>query len=167
MVVIIIIGVVYSLVIGSFDPKKSVKVTTLTNLKDALLPLWSKGVRVDLYIYDNCSKSALFINNEIKEDLEVSIKTDIFKDIKVYKTDSYGAKKRVEYPPVIIENRVHKVCFQYTIFPNSSNSSYIVKSAKKYYTFSPYFEHTKIWTNFDNALDYYLKKEYTKITIYE
>ena len=167
MIVVIIIGVVYSLVLGTFDPKKSVNITRFENLKDALAPHWTKGVKVDLYIYDRCRKSAIFINDEIKEDVKFELDIGIFKDIKVFKSDRLGDKRKIEFTPVIVEEKLHKVCFNYTIFPNGSTSSFIAKSGKKYYTFFPYFEQTYISTRINDALEHYTKENFTKITVNE
>jgi prepilin-type N-terminal cleavage/methylation domain-containing protein len=167
MVVVMIIGVVYALVLGSFDPKKSIKVITLKDIRSALSPHWTKGKKIDLYIYDRCKKSALFINDEIKDDIKVNIDSNLFKNIKVYKTAVTGDRREIKFTPVIIDNRVKKVCFQYTIFPNGSSSSYIIKSGKNYYVYFPYFENTYVTTDFDEAKERYQNSEFTKITAHE
>ncbi len=165
MIVVIIIGVVYSLVLGTFDPKKSVNITKFEDLKSALVPQWTKGAKVDLYLYDRCRKSAIFINDEIKEDIKFELDIKIFKDIKVYKSDRLGDKRKIQFAPALINDKVHKVCFKYTIFPNGSSSSFIAKSGKKYYTFFPYFEQTYISSRIDDALEHYTKANFTKITV--
>lgn len=160
-----IIGTVYALVLGSFDPKKSVQLVTMQNLKQSLLPHWHKGTKLDLIIYDKCSESILLKNNEPIEEVEVDLNLNIFQKIKVYKLDAYGGKREVSFSPIPIDKKLHKVCFQYTIFPNGSSSSYMVKSGKSFYTFFPYFQPTYITTTLDDAMDEYLKTEYTKIEI--
>lgn len=167
MVVVMIIGVVYSLVLGSFDPKKSIKIVTLQYIKDALSPYWTKGVKVELVVYDRCRESALLINNEIQEEIETNINADMFKGIKVYKNDRHNGEREITFAPILVENRLHKVCFRFTLFPNGSNSSYVAKSGKRYYTYFPYFEETYVTTKLDDALEVAQKKEFTKITTHE
>lgn len=167
MVVVMIIGVIYALVLGSFDPKKSIKIVTLEHIKETLSPYWQKGIKVDLVIYDKCSESALLINNEIQEELKININTNIFKDIKVYKNDRHNGERDITFTPILLDKRLKKVCFRFTIFPNGSNSTYVVKSGKKYYAYFPYFEDTYVTTKLDDALEIYQKKEFTKITVYE
>ena len=167
MVVVMIIGVVYSLVLGSFDPKKSIKLPSLQYIKDSLLPYWIKGTKVELVIYDRCHEATLLINDEVQDEIETDINADIFKDIKVYKNDIHNGVRDILFAPVLIENRLHKVCFRFTLFPNGSSSSYVVKSGKKYYAYFPYFEETYTTTTLDDAFDVYQKKEYTKITAHE
>ena len=167
MVVVMIIGVVYALVLGSFDPKKSVKITTLQYIKDTISPYWTKGTKVEMVIYDRCQESALIINNEIQEDVEANINPDIFKDIKVFKNDRHNGKREIKFSPILIDNRIHKVCFRFTLFPNGSSSSYVVQSGKKFYVYFPYFEETYITTTLDDAFEVYQKREFTKITAHE
>jgi prepilin-type N-terminal cleavage/methylation domain-containing protein len=167
MVVVMIIGIVYGLVLGSFDPKKSVKITTLKDIKSALSTHWIKGKKVDLYVYEKCKKIALFVNDEIQDDLKLNIDSNIFKDIKVYKNALTGDQREIKFRSVLIDERVKKVCFHYTIFPNGSSSSYIAKSGKNYYVYFPYFEDTFVTTEYDEAKERYQNDEFTKITIHE
>ncbi len=167
MVVVMIIGVVYALVLGSFDPKKSVKIVTLQYITDALTPYWTKGTKVELVVYDRCRESALLINDEIKEDIETDIDTNMFKDIKVYKNDRHNGEREITFSPILVDNRLHKVCFRFTLFPNGSNSSFIVQSGKRFYAYFPYFEEAYVSTKLDDALEVYQKKEFTKINVHE
>jgi hypothetical protein len=167
MVVVMIIGTIYALVLGSFDPKKSVKIVTLQYIKDALFPYWTKGIKVEFVVYDKCRKAALLVNDEIKEDIETNINTDMFKGIKVYKADRHNGDREITFTPILIENRLHKVCFRFTLFPNGSSSSYVAKSGKKFYAYFPYFKETYLTTKLDDALDAFEKEDYTKITVHE
>jgi len=167
MVVVMIIGIVYSLVLGHFDPKKSVNIVNLERIKDALQPHWTKGTKVKLVVYDNCKESTILINDEVKEDVKINVNNNIFNDIKVFKKDRFNEELEIEFTPIVIENRLQKVCFEYTLFPNGSNSSYVVKSGKDYYTYFPYFEKTYKTSSLDDAIEALEKKEYTKITINE
>lgn len=165
MIVVLIIGVIYSLVLGTFDPKKSIKVITLEHIKSALSPHWKKGKRVDFYIYDRCQKSALLVDDELQEEINIDISLDIFKDVKVYKNDIHSGEREIEFSPVLIDEKLHKVCFRYTIFPNSSSSSYVVKSGKKYYAFFPYFKESYITSKLSDALQMQRSEEFTKIRV--
>jgi prepilin-type N-terminal cleavage/methylation domain-containing protein len=167
MVVVMIIGVVYSLVLGSFNPKNSLTITNIQNLKNALSKYWTKNNQVDFYVYDRCSKSILFINGEPKKDIKLDINNKLFKNIKAYKLDRYGSKQLLEFSSVRLEKKIYKSCFKYSIFANGSSSSYVIKNNNKFYTLYPYFEDTKVSKNFDDAFELYKQTELTKITTYE
>ncbi len=167
MVVVMIIGIVYSLVLGNFNTKNRVSISSIENIKKALMPHWKKGHKVDLIVYDKCSKSILAINNEPMEDLELNLNNKIFKNIKVYKNDLYNDKRSIAFPSIKIENKIYKSCFRFSIFPNGSSSSYIVKSENKFYLFFPIFVNTLITNDLDSAMEIYTNEEFTKITVHE
>ena len=160
MIVVILVGTVYALVLTNFNTKKKVRIAKIENIKRSLFPFWSKGKQVDLYLFDNCKKSALFINDTYQEEFSLDIKKKEFENIEVYKTDYRGESKKVEYPPIMIEKKLHKVCFKYTIFNNGSSSSYIIKKDKRYYIYYPYFQDVNISDNLSEAMDLYTHKMY-------
>ncbi len=164
MIVIVIIGLIYTLVLGSFNQKDSIKITKFENIKDELIKYWKRGVKVELYIYDRCRESALFINNQLQDEIDIDLNIKLFQEIKIYKSDRFGQLREIKPPPVLIEEKIYKSCFKYTIFPNGSGSSFIAKLNNRYYTFFPYFENTYISKESNEALDKYLKKD-LKISI--
>jgi prepilin-type N-terminal cleavage/methylation domain-containing protein len=167
MVVVIIIGVIYALVLGNFNMKNRIAVPKVKDIKRSLSTHWKRGSRIDFYIYDDCSKSTLKINGEVKEDIESDIDLKLFKNIEVYKTSKHGESEELEFPPLLLNNRLHDVCFQYTIFPNGSSSSYMVKIDKTFYIFYPMFEDAMIIDSLSEAKEQYQHKEYTRISIHE
>ncbi len=166
MIVVVLIGSVYALVLTGFN-KKKVAITRLENIKDTLLPMWKKGVRVDLIIYNKCSQSVIFINNEQQEDIESSLKSKLFKDITIYKIDSTNDTTKVELAPIIFDKKLYEVCFKFTLFPNGSSSSYIVEQNRRFYIFYPYFQDPKIFNSLEEAVDEYQLKKYMEITPHE
>ncbi len=166
MIVVILIGSVYALVLTGFN-KKNIEIKRLENIKDTLLPMWKKGVRVDMIVYNRCSQSAILINNELQEDIKSDLKSKLFKDIIIYKIDSTNETTKANLAPIIFNKKLYDVCFKFTIFPNGSNSSYIVKQNKKFYIFYPYFQDPKIFNSLEEAIDAYQLKQYMEITPHE
>jgi len=164
MIVVVLIGVVYALVLSNFNTKKKVHILKVSNIKEALLPFWSKGKRVDFYLYDRCKKSALFINETYQEEVEPDISHSEFANIEVYKPDYRGESQKQEFTPIMIEKKLHKVCFKYTLFPNGSNSSFILKKEKLHYIFYPYFQDVNSCDDLNEAMDLLQHKEYKGVT---
>jgi hypothetical protein len=160
MIVVVIIGVIYALILSNFNTKKRVHILKIENIKEALLPLWNKGKRIDFYLYDQCQKSAIFINEHYQEDKEIKIPLSSFHAIELYKPDIQAQAKKITLTPIMIDNKLHKVCFKYTIFPNGSNSSYILKKDKRFYIFYPYFQDVNITDNLSEAVDLLQHTEY-------
>jgi len=164
MIVVVLIGVIYALVLSNFNTKKKVRILKVANIKEALLPFWSKGKRLDFYLYDRCQKSALFINETYQEEIEPDISNAEFDKIEVYKLDYRGESQKQEFIPIMIEKKLHKVCFQYTLFPNGSSSSFILKKDKLYYIFYPYFQDVNTSEDLGEAVDLIQHKEYKGVT---
>ncbi len=163
MIVVVLIGSVYALVLTGFN-KKNIEIIRLENIKNTLLPMWKKGVRIDMIVYNNCSQSAIFINNTVQEDIKSSLKNKLFKDIIIYKIDSTNDTTRVKLAPIIFDKKLYEVCFKFTLFPNGSSSSYIVEQNKRFYLFYPYFQNPKIFNSLEETIDAYQLKQYMEIT---
>jgi len=160
MIVVVIIGVIYALVLSNFNTKKNVHILKISDLKESLLPFWSKGKQVDFYLYERCQKSALFINDVYQEEIEPDIKLSEFSKIEVLKLDYRGESQTVEFTPIMIDKKLQKVCFHYTLFPNGSNSSFIVKKDKYYYVFYPFFQDINRTQDLSEAIDLLQEKQY-------
>jgi prepilin-type N-terminal cleavage/methylation domain-containing protein len=160
MIVVVIIGVIYSLILSNFHTKKQVKILKIEDIKEALLPLWSKGKRIDFYLYDSCQKSAIFLNEVYQETKEIEIPLKRFQSIELYKPDMRGEAQKVTFTPIMIDNKLHKVCFKYSIFPNGSNSSYLLKKDNKFYIFYPYFQDVNTTDELSEAIDLLQHKAY-------
>ncbi len=160
MIVIVIIGAIYALVLSNFNTKKKVRIFKITNIKEALLPHWSKGKRLDFFLYDKCQKSAIFINGVYHDELEVDIDNALFDKVKIYKPDNRGEGQEEEFTPIMIDKKLQKVCFRYTLFPNGANSSFILKKDKLYMVFYPYFQETNSSEDLGDAIDMLQHKNY-------
>ncbi len=165
MIVVVLIGITYALVLSNFNTKKKVHILKLANIKEALLPFWSKGKRIDFYLYHNCKKSAIFINGEFQEKLKADIKSSEFEKIEVYKPNAQGEAVKVVFPPIMIENKFQKVCFQYTLFPNGSNSNFILKKKQFYYIFYPYFQDVNKSEDLSQAVELLQHPEYKGVRL--
>ncbi len=160
MIVVLIIGVIYALVLSNFNTKKNVHILKLTDIKESLLPFWSKGKQIDFYLYSQCQKSAIFINDIYQEEIEPDIKLSEFSKIEVFKPDYRGESKKIEFTPIMINNKLKKVCFRYTLFPNGSSSSFILKQKKLYHIFFPYFQEVNSTQDLGEAIDLLQQKPY-------
>ena len=164
MIVVVIIGVIYALILSNFNTKKKVRIYKIANIKEALLPHWTKGKRIDFYLYERCQKSAIFINESYQEELEIDIDNALFEKIEVYKPDYRGEGQKEEFTPIMIDKKLKKVCFRYTLFPNGSNTSFILKKDKLYTIFYPYFQDTNTSEDLGDAIDMLQYKNYRGVT---
>jgi len=143
ILVIILIGLVYSLVLGKLDNKKNLKIKKLENLK-AILAKKSTG-KIDLIVYDGCKR--VMINNK-----EIEFDSNLFKDIEVYSIVEARLEK-IEFTPLYLKEKFYDVCLRYSIYENKSSSSYIIKKDKKYIVFYPYFKDSEVYLNESDAIE--------------
>jgi len=167
IIVVALIGIIYSIVLSNFNTKKSVTIYTLKDLRKSLMPFWHKGRKVQLVIYNECQKAALLINDEVNNSYKPKIKLERFKDIEAYKVDETEQLKKIEFPPVVIDDKVHNTCFNFSIFRNGANSNFIVKQDERYYIFYPYFEDVNESEDESEAIDMFTHKEYRGVDIHE
>ncbi len=167
MIVVMIIGIVYALVLGRLDPKQHIEIVKLDSLRDAMLQKHKEGQRLDLILYDNCKKSALLLNGTYQEEIKIDLEPKLFQDITVYKSDTFGHERKIDFLPVIIDDRLEPVCFRYTVYPNGSASNYIVAQKENYYIFPPYFEDVNVTSSLEEALALFTHEKEKKITFHE
>jgi prepilin-type N-terminal cleavage/methylation domain-containing protein len=164
IIVVVLIGIIYAIVLSNFHTKKEFKILKLENLKESLLPLWKKGNRVDLILYDEYKKAALVTNGEINSSYKPQISLSFFKDIESFTIDRFGALKKIEFAPLLVNSEIKKVDFRFTLFQNGSSSSYIIKKDENYYLFFPYFEDVNITQDSEEAIERFTHKEYRGVS---
>ena len=143
ILVVIIIGLVYSLVLGKITNKKNIEVQNLKDLKKILI----KNNINKLLVYDKCKKTKPY-----------NINPELFKDIQVYTVINDNIEK-VEFNPIKIKEEIYDVCLKFDINKNQSSSSYIIKQNDKYFVFHPYFQETKVFDNEDEAINNFVNKK--------
>ena len=142
ILVVVIIGLVYSLILGKINNKKKINITHIENLKSLLI----QKNQNSLIIYNKCSYSNL--------DIDINL----FKNIEVYTVKNESLEK-LSFPPVKIKDEIYDVCLNYKIYPNKSSSSYIIKKENKYIVFHPYFQNTSVFNNEDEAINNFINKK--------
>jgi len=149
ILVVILIGLVYSLVLGKINNKNNLKVHKLKNLKSILLSYPQK--KIELIVYDKCKRVSI---NGIEKDFD----TNIFKDIEVYDVEDERLIQ-INFDPYIQKEKVYDVCLRFNIYKNKSSSSYIIKKNNKYILFYPYFKNSEVYLTEDEAIEAFTNKK--------
>jgi len=142
LIVIVIVGVVYTLAISSFDRLKEKESTlTLETLKTYLNDLnHTKSAKI--LCLEDCNLCDIFVDDIYLKSLE-----DFLDDsVKIYRYDSlYGYV--VKEPEVFFntEDVDVDVCFSYEIQKNGIGDQIVVEYKEKVYDFTPYFENTAVY----------------------
>ncbi len=160
IIVVILIGIVYAVVLTNFQVKKDTRIMHLKSVRNALMPYWKRGKRVDLVIYDHCKKAVILLNHELKKEYQPKINLKEFQNLRRLEFNADKELKEIPWAPYRIEGKLYPVCFSYTIFENGSNSSYILQTDDSTYAVVyPYFQDINIVDDEDTAKKLYLHED--------
>lgn len=148
IIVILIIGVVYTLAVGNFQnfSDKTDKLT-LQNLKEYLSSLKYKN-NVKILCLNKCSNCYIFLDGGKSDTLEDFLD----EEVKTYRYEfHYGyteAQKNVYFNKYGIEE---DVCFSYEIDRNGIGEQLLIGYKEKYYDFSTYFGDIAVYDSIESA----------------
>ena len=154
LIVIVIIGVVYTLAVTSFA-KVSDKATqvSLVNLREYLQSLEHEK-SVKFLCLDDCSSCDIIVDGEIDETLKGSFDNFIDSSIKVYRYDSYQGVAQITNEIYFNSEDVEEdVCFSYTVDVKGIGEQVFVEFNKKVYDYSSYFGTTPIFNSVEELVD--------------
>lgn len=144
LIVIVIIGVVYTLAINNFEKvKDESKTLTIANLKEYLQSLTYEE-KVELLCLDDCKECKIIVDDRVHKKLDGFLD----KNIKSYRYDfSYGM--------VEIEKQ-NDICFSYAIDKNGVGEQVIVEYKNLFYDFTNYLYSVNTYESLEEVQD---KKE--------
>lgn len=149
LIVIVIIGVVYTLAITNMnklsDPKEKL---TLLTLKEYLLS-FSDAKRVKLLCLDDCSNCDILADNEKVANVE-----DFLDDsVKSYRYESaYGTVEKQKEVYFNLDSVQERVCFSYEIEKNGVGDQVIIAFKNRVYDFTPYLTQTLQYDSLEEAV---------------
>jgi len=157
LLVIILIGLTYSIVLSKHNDKKTLTVNKLENLK-TILTSTKNNSTLQFTVYDNCKKILTDSKNK-----EINIDIKEFQNISVYRTDKNQNLVKITFTPLIQNNKTYDVCFNFNVYKNGSNSSYIIKQNEKYIVFTSFFKSPLVTQDKNEAIDFYLNTTQLKM----
>jgi len=165
LIVIILIGIVYTLILNRYRPKKEeLYIRSTTPFRSVLLPFWNHS-HIILLCGNRCKKCSIYSDNGkiIKK-----VKRSLFKqnDIpKFYTLDYNDEINRKEFLHIQSNRSEEKVCFRFDMYPNKSSSELILeyRNGKVLYL-PPYFNDTLSFSSLESVQNYFenLKMEITR-----
>lgn len=140
MIVIVIIGVVYTLVITKLhNVNEAEEKLNLKTLKSYMYKQIKEGKAAQLICEDDCSVCKLFVDGE-----EIAKIEDLVDDtIEVY---------RYSYSQGLILQEFEG-CFSFEVGRDKVSDQYIVSYKEKVYDFSEYFKDVKIYETLEEFVD--------------
>jgi len=150
LIVIVIMGVIYTLAINNFDKlKDKSKNLSLTNLKEYLTSQKYKK-DAEFMCFNRCLECSLFIDGEKTKDID----SFLDQDIKRYRYDFNYGYVEVENKVYFNEKDVEQdVCFSYKVDKNGVGEQLLIEYKNKFYDFSEYFEGVKVYNSLDEVTE--------------
>jgi len=150
LIVIMIVGVVYTLAIGNFNrlSDESSKLS-LVNLKEYLNSI-KHSESVKLLCLDNCSECDVVVDGVKSKTIEDFLD----ESVRVYRYEfSYGAVEIEKEVFFNIDDVEEDVCFSYEVDKNGVGDQVLVEFKEKVYDFSPYFSGTAVYRSIEDAVE--------------
>ena len=155
MIVIVIMGLVYSMVNLNFTlDKKTVEVLGPQNIAAFLRSLKDTPTRKFIIYGDLCDK-ALF-DPEIEE-LNID-KLSFSKSIQVYKSDAFGTYEQKEFSLIEVNEKEFPVCFEIRKYANESVDPMIIKNSALFYYIDPFFQTTQTFKDLESTISFAEKR---------
>ncbi|MBU0631592.1 type II secretion system GspH family protein [bacterium] len=148
LIVVFIIGVVYTLVITNFHKKKSdEKSLNLSNLQEQMRSLkYEKSAR--FLCLDDCSECEMIADGKKVATYE----NFLDKSVKIYRFDEARGMQEIENDVFFNENGIQeRVCFSYTMDKSGVGDQVLVAFRNRVYDFSDYLNGTKTYISLEDA----------------
>ena len=138
LIVIVIIGVVYTLAVTKLQTVQEGEMTpSLSNLKEYLVSFLKEGEEAQILCFDDCSECSIYVDTQKIKDIESFIDSSVER----YRYDAL-------FGPVAIksdiffnnEGRQEDVCFSLSVDRHLVADQVMVVYKEKVYDYTPYFE---------------------------
>lgn len=153
LIVIVIIGVVYTLAIKSFGrvADRSEQVT-LKTLKEYLQSIPHRK-SVEFLCLDDCASCNIFVDSKLDESVKGLFDNFLDSSVKVYRYDFYQGMQPIIKKVYFNDEDVEEdVCFSYTIDKKGVGNQVFVEYNKKFYDFTTYFEQTPVYNSLSDIV---------------
>ena len=151
MIVIVIMGVIYTLSVKNFPSSEEAKAqgVTLLTLKEYLSALeYEKSAR--LLCLEDCETCEIFIDGETNSTIEDFIDDSVV----VYRYDYLQGAQEIVQDVYFNEDDVQKsVCFSYSVDKQGVGDQVLVKYRDAVYDFTHYIEPTQKYISLEEAIN--------------
>jgi len=151
MIVIVIMGVVYTLAVGKLQTFGEQKAEpTLGNLKEYLLSFTKDAKNARLLCLDECRDCDIYVDDVKTATIEDFLESEV----EVYRYDFLqGPILKKEDVFFNEEDVQERVCFSFSVSRNMVADQVIVVYKNKAYDYTTYFTPTRVYDSLEEAVD--------------
>jgi prepilin-type N-terminal cleavage/methylation domain-containing protein len=157
IIVIFIIGLVYSLITITLPKQSVTKELNLLNLQKYLQNIKKENSSLKLICVNSCSECYIIENDTINRD--ITIELDLDKELEIFKRDVFDEIRSIEFNKVKIDNEEMSVCMELEVYNNLSTSSFIIENYDSFYAIPSFFKESREFNTKDEAVDYLYSKD--------
>lgn len=153
LIVVVIMGVVYNLAVGSFQKIGEVKTPiSLKNLKKYLSD-FEYEKKIEFLCLDRCSSCDIYVDDKKNEEFHGKFDGFLDDTVKVYRYEYGLGAIRVEPKAYFNTEDVEEdVCFSYGLNKQGIGEQVLVEFKGNVYDFGPYFSKTLKYDSLDDAV---------------
>lgn len=154
LIVVLIIGIVYTLAVSSFQKMgESSYQITLGNLREFLHSRPHES-SVKILCLDECSSCDIIVDGEVDEELKGSFDNFLNESVKVYRYDFYqGLQKITKEVYFNSEDLEEDVCFSYALDKKGVGEQVFIEFNKKVYDYSSYLGSTPVYNSLQEIVN--------------
>ena len=157
IVVILLLGIMFSLALTSFDSKnKKIKIPTIQDIPSYMQKLGLKEKATFIVYGDKCENEAMFSNEDINNS---NINLPFDKSFIVYKMNDLGIIKEFDFKSLTLENKEQHICFKLDLKKGKFSDKFILKTFNKYLLFLPFFQKVKTFDSLSDAKENYQQND--------
>ena len=151
MIVIVIIGVVYTLAVTKLQSVgEEVSTPTLATLKEYLISLNKESTPVRLLCLDDCHVCNIYRDDAKIQTLENFLDPTVSRYRYDFLQGTVLVKDEIYFN---VEGRDENVCFSFAIDANSVSDQIIVVYKDKAYDYTSYFQKTEVYDSIEDFVD--------------
>jgi prepilin-type N-terminal cleavage/methylation domain-containing protein len=152
MIVIVIIGVVYTLAITKLKSVAEERVEpSFANLKEYLSDFITEDAKkATLMCLDDCSECGIYVDGVKTETIESFFDSSV----EIYRYDFLqGAVRKRAEVYFNDENIQESVCFSFSVYKNNISEQVLVSYKERAYDYTTYFEKTPVYDSLQELLE--------------
>lgn len=154
LIVVLLIGIIYSFAIFTFQKREYTPKLTTQDIA-SLLKEHLKSEKIELICYDNCIPCVIQKNNKKIAELRNSFFSENLESLAL---NTSGDLKKKIYPDRFINNSFKKVCFEYAVYPNGSGSELIIQDNQKYYIYRTIDQEVELFNDENEVKKFLINK---------
>jgi len=149
MLVVLIIGLVYSLALGSIKRAGTSEVTLRLENLEAQMLKYSNNNHVEYICIDRCEKCYVYVDGkEVK-----SVDSVVTSNVRLHRFDVIYGSREIELRAFFnADDQEERACFRYEIFADGSRTEMMVETPKKVVDFAGTFHTTTSYVNLSEAI---------------